>query len=199
MRRATAAVILALVAALGAAGPAAAGEPDATAPAYDVALRGSDHGFRWTGRETITLTNPGAAPLDQVWIRLWGNGPSGCRGRRAVRIADVAGAVAGRSRGARAPRCRSGSPLRWRPARAAAWRSTSRSACPPCHDRFGHGRRVALLSNAIPALAHLEGGSVAARPLLRERGDVDLPGRRVDGAARRAARDRGRRAGRAAA
>jgi hypothetical protein len=30
---------------------------------------------------------------------------------------------------------------------------------PPVHDRFGHGRRVALLSNAIPALAHLEGGA----------------------------------------
>jgi hypothetical protein len=157
MRRATAAVVLALVAALGAAGPAAAGEPDATAPAYDVALRGSDHGFRWTGRETITLTNPGAAPLEHVWIRLWGNGPSGCRGRRAVRIADVAGAVAG----APAVAC-TAVPLRLSAPLAPGARGSVafdvEIRVPAVHDRFGHGRRVALLSNAIPALAHLEGG-----------------------------------------
>ena len=74
---------------------AAAGEPDATAPAYDVALRGSDGGRVWSGRETIALTNPGAAPLDRIWIRLWGNGGHGCRTPRPVRIANVAGATAG--------------------------------------------------------------------------------------------------------
>ena len=107
--------------------------------------------------------------------------------RRAVRIADVAGAVAG----APAVAC-TAVPLRLAAPLAPGARGSVafdvEIRVPAVHDRFGHGRRVALLSNAIPALAHLEGGSVAARPVLRERGDVDLPGRRVDGAARRAAR-----------
>ena len=52
------AVAIALAALAVYAAPAAAGEPDATAPAYDVALRGSDRGRHWSGRETIAFTNP---------------------------------------------------------------------------------------------------------------------------------------------
>ena len=153
-----AAVILALAATLAAAAPAAAGEPDATAPAYTLALTGSDHGFRWTGRETLTITNPGAAPLDLIWIRLWGNGPRGCRGTRAVRISAVAGATAGDP----AVSC-TAIPLRLAAPIAPGARGSVafdvEIRVPDVHDRFGHGRNVALLSNAIPALAHLEGGA----------------------------------------
>jgi hypothetical protein len=152
------ALLVALAALLVVAAPAAAGEPDATAPAYDVALQGSNHGFRWTGRETISLTNPGAAPLDLVWIRLWGNGPRGCRGKRAVRIANVEGATAG----APAVAC-TAVPLRLSTPLAPGARGSVafdvEIRVPAVHDRFGHGRRVALLSNAIPAIAHLEGGA----------------------------------------
>lgn len=152
------AVVAALLLALLAAAPARAGEPDATAPAYDVALTGSDRGLRWTGRETITFTNPGTAPLDRIWIRLWGNGGFGCRGTRHVRIANVEGAAPG----APAVFC-SAIPLRLAaPLAPGARGSVSFDVeirVPDQHDRFGHGRRVALLSNAIPALAHLEGGA----------------------------------------
>jgi len=152
----------ALLAALGAlfvaATPAAAGEPDATGPAYDIALTGSQQGFRWTGRETIGFTNPGATPLEEIWVRLWGNGPRGCRGKRPVRIANVAGATAGEL----AVAC-TAVPLRLAvPLAPGARGSVAFDAdirVPDIHDRFGHGRRVALLSNAIPALAHLEGGA----------------------------------------
>jgi hypothetical protein len=151
-------ILLGLVATLIAAAPAAAGEPDATAPTYDVALTGSQHGFRWTGRETIGFTNPGTAPLDMVWIRLWGNGPYGCRGTRHVRIANVAGAVPGEP----AVRC-TAIPLRLAAPLAPGARGSVafdvEIRVPRIEDRFGHGRQVALLSNALPALAHLEGGA----------------------------------------
>jgi hypothetical protein len=149
---------LTLLLALVAATPAAAGEPDATAPAYDVELTGSQQGFRWTGRETIAFTNPGAAPLDVVWIRLWGNGPFGCRGTRHVRISDVAGATPGDP----AARC-TAFPLRLAAPLAPGARGSVafdvEISVPDIADRFGHERRVALLSNALPALAHLEGGA----------------------------------------
>jgi hypothetical protein len=152
------AVAAALLLALLAAAPAHAGEPDATAPAYDVALEGSDRGFRWTGRETISFTNPGTAPLDRIWIRLWGNGGFGCRGKRHVRIANVAGAAPGDP----AMFC-TAIPLRLAaPLARGARGSVSFDVdirVPDQADRFGHGRRVALLSNAIPVLAHLEGGA----------------------------------------
>jgi hypothetical protein len=151
-------VLLVVAATLAAAAPAAAGEPDATAPAYNVALTGSQHGFRWTGHETIAFTNPGAAPLDVVWVRLWGNGPYGCRGKRHVRIANVAGAVPGDP----AVRC-TAIPLRLAAPLAPGARGTVafdvHIRVPAESDRFGHGRQMALLSNAIPALAHLERGA----------------------------------------
>jgi hypothetical protein len=152
------ALVLGLLAALLVASPAAAGEPDATAPTYDVALTGSHAGFRWTGRETIGFTNPGAAPLDVVWIRLWGNGPFGCRGSRHVRIANVAGAIAGDP----ATRC-TAIPLRLAAPLAPGARGSVAFdvaiRVPAEADRFGRRRGVALLSNALPALAHLEAGA----------------------------------------
>jgi hypothetical protein len=136
---------------------AAAGEPDATAPAYDVALRGSDRGRHWEGRETVAFTNPGAAPLDRVWVRLWGNGGNGCRRPRPVRIANVAGATAG----APSVFC-SAVPLELHmPLAPGARGSVSFDVdirAPNRRDRFGRRARIALFSNAIPVLAHLEGG-----------------------------------------
>ena len=149
---------LALAALAFCAAPAEAGEPDATAPAYDVALRGSEHGRHWGGRETITLTNPGAAALERIWIRLWGNGPTGCRGPRPVRIAAVTGASAGTP----AVSC-SAIPLDLDvPLAASARGSVSfdlEIRAPRRPGRFGRRGRVAFFSNALPVLAHLERGA----------------------------------------
>jgi hypothetical protein len=158
MRGAITGLALALALLGGGAAPARAGEPDQTSPAYEVSLSGSARGLRWTGRETITLTNPGVAPLDTVWIRLWGNGGYGCRGVRHVSIADVAGATAGRP----TVFC-SAVPLRLAVPLAGGERGSVSFdvdiRVPRRRGRFGReGRRMALLSNAIPALAHLEGG-----------------------------------------
>jgi hypothetical protein len=138
-------------------GGAVAGEPDATAPAYELALRGSDRGRHWSGRETIAFTNPGAAPLDRIWIRLWGNGGNGCRRPRPVRIANAAGATAGRP----SVFC-SAVPLTLHmPVAPGARGSVSFDVdirAPRRHDRFGRRARMALFSNALPVLAHLERG-----------------------------------------
>jgi hypothetical protein len=90
-------------------------------------------------------------------VRLWGNGGWGCRGTRHVRIANVQGAALGDP----AVFC-SAVPLRLATPLAPGERGSVtfdvEIRVPRVHDRFGRGRRVALLSNAIPALAHLEGG-----------------------------------------
>jgi hypothetical protein len=152
------AALLGAVLAAAVAAPAAAGEPDATAPAYTVALRGSDGGFTWRGRETLALTNPGPAALDRVWVRLWGNGRFGCRGRRAVRIGAVHGATPGHPRlRCTAVRLRLAAPLAPGARGSVSFHVAIR--VPRAADRFGRGDRgLALLSNAIPALAHRERG-----------------------------------------
>jgi hypothetical protein len=138
-------------------GAARAGQPDALAPAYDVALDGSQGGFRWTGRITLTLSNPDVGPLSRVWVRLWGNGPGGCR-RRAVTVTAVTGAVAGEP----TVRCTAlplDLALPLPPGGRGSVSLDVRIRAPQRGDRFGvGGRGFALFSNALPVLAHREGG-----------------------------------------
>jgi hypothetical protein len=152
------AALLAVALLLVPAAAARAGEPDPTAPAYTVDLGGGDGGFRWQGSETLTVTNPGGAPLTSLWLRLWGNGPDGCARPRAIRIGNVTGAVAGAPRlRCTAVELRLATPLAPGARATVGWSVDIR--VPRVADRFGRGGRgVALLSNAIPALAHLEAG-----------------------------------------
>jgi hypothetical protein len=152
------ALALALVVVAAGAVPAAAGEPDATAPAYDVSLRGSERGRHWTGRETIALTNPGSNPLEHIWIRLWGNGERGCRAPQAVRIDAVAGATAGAPAiSCTAVRLQLAVPLAPGARGSVSFGVDIRA--PRRADRFGRRGAMAMFSNALPALAHLEAGA----------------------------------------
>ena len=138
-----------------------AGEPDATQPAYQLELRGTEGGFRWTGRETVTLTNPGPAPLADVFLRLWGNGARGCGPKRAVVISNPAGGTLGdpTRRRCTAVRFALDTPLAPGARTAIAFDVAIRAARSRL-DRFGRGgKAVALFSNAIPAIAHREGGA----------------------------------------
>jgi hypothetical protein len=150
-------VAFAAAAALIAPAAAQAGVPDPLAPAYDVDLRGANGGFRWSGRVTLSFTNPDVVPLDRIWIRLWGNGLLRCV-RPAVRITAVAGATAG----TRAVAC-TAVPLDLALPVPPGGRGTVGVdvdiRVPRILDRFGlGGPRMALLSNALPVLAHREAG-----------------------------------------
>lgn len=150
-------VLLACLLALLAPGAAAAGEPDALAPSYDVVMQGSNGGFHWTGRVTLAVSNPDPAPLGTLWVRLWGNGVGRCRAP-AVRITAVTGATAG----AQAVNCTAVPLALTLPIPPGGRGTVSLDVdirVPRVVDRFGvGGRGVALLSNALPVLAHREGG-----------------------------------------
>ena len=128
-------------------------------------------------------------------------GPAvGQRRRGCARAARPDPNVAGAAQDPRsaAPPSRCGSRRRSPRARAAA-SLRRRHPRPDAAAASATRRRIALLSNAIPALAHLEGGALAARPLLPARRGVDVPGRGLDVRLDAAARRRGRRARRPAA
>jgi hypothetical protein len=157
-KRAAATLLLAAALVLVATDVAAA-DPEAFAPAYSLSLRATNGGFDWTGRQTIAFTNPGPGPLSRIWVRLWGNGPFGCRSPRAIRIAAVTGARAGRlAAGCTAAPFDLPQPLAAGARGKVGFRLAIR--VPRLPDRFGRGGiGLALLSNAVPALAVREAGA----------------------------------------
>jgi hypothetical protein len=142
----------------------AAADPEVFAPAYALSLRATNGGFDWTGRESIAVTNPGTTPLDRIWVRLWGNGVGGCRAPRAIRISDVRGARTRKPTvGCTAVPFDLARPI----APGARGRVSFRLAIrvPRRPDRFGRGGiDMALLSNALPALAVREAGTWRLEP-----------------------------------
>ena len=118
-------------------------------------LQGSENGFRWRGQVTLAVTNPDIAPLQRVWVRTWGNGRGGCSAR-AVTITAVSGAVAG----AATMDCTAvplDLALPLPPGARGAVEMDVDIRVPNIVDRFGRGApRMALLSNALPVLAHRE-------------------------------------------
>jgi Peptidase family M1 domain len=187
----------------------AAADPEVFSPAYALSLRATNGGFDWSGRESIAFTNPGATPLDRVWVRLWGNGAGGCRSPRAIRISDVRGARAGSPVvGCTAVALDLAGPVAPGARGSVSFRLAIR--VPRRRDRFGRGGvGLALLSNALPALAVREAGAWRLEPyfnpgeawvyptadwrvrLRAPRGvDVAAPGVRVAGGVRRLANGR---------
>ncbi|NUR58454.1 MAG: M1 family metallopeptidase [Catenulispora sp.] len=67
-------------------------EPTAPGSAvYTVALTSDATGHSWSGTEKISFANPGHAPISEFWIRLWGNGVTGCVGSPPERISALIG------------------------------------------------------------------------------------------------------------
>jgi hypothetical protein len=142
----------------------AAADPEVFAPAYAVSLRAANGGFDWSGRESIAFTNPGATPLDRIWVRLWGNGSGGCRAPRAIRISDVRGARARKPTvGCTAVALDLAAPIAPGARGSVSFRLAIRVPRRP--DRFGRGGvALALLSNSLPALAVREAGAWRLEP-----------------------------------
>jgi len=140
----------AAAAAPAAAAPAVISGADPAAYTLDLAYDARGAGTL-SGSERIEFVNRGPAALDRVWLRLWGNGPDGCRPRR-IHVQIEAPARAGLE----TVRCsalevRLAKPVA--PGAAGALSLTLTVRGRKQNDRFGHAGRVALLGNVVPVLA----------------------------------------------
>ena len=136
-----------------AAGTASMADPSAPASAkYTVALTSDATGRSWTGTEQIDFANAGTAPINEFWIRLWGNGASGCGGNLPERIGTVTGGrVAENAANCTAFRIVLDQPL----AAGARGRVILDLAIdvPERRDRFGSVNGRSYLGNALAVLA----------------------------------------------
>jgi hypothetical protein len=141
-------VLLAAAAAPAAASPAVISGADPEAYTLDLSYADSGVGTL-TGTERIDFVNRGAAALDRVWLRLWADGPDGCKPRH-IEVRVAAPAQAGRAR-CSALEVRLGAPVA--PGATGSlslgFTVTGRAK----DDRFGHAGKIALFGNVIPLLA----------------------------------------------
>ncbi|NUP48170.1 MAG: M1 family metallopeptidase [Catenulispora sp.] len=131
----------------------ALGEPTAPGSAlYTVALRSDDTGHSWSGTEKISFTNPGKVPISEFWIRLWGNGPTGCGDTPPERISALAGGrIAETTQNCTAYRLVLDAPLA--PGARGEVGFTLAIDAPVRQDRFGVNGVDTYLGNALAVLA----------------------------------------------
>ena len=128
---------------------------DLSAPSaakYTVSLTSDATGRSWSGTEQIDLGNAGSAPITDFWIRLWGNGESGCGGIPPERIGTMTGGrVAENAVGCTAFRIALDQPL----AVGARGQVTFDLAIdvPERRDRFGSSNGQTYLGDALAVLA----------------------------------------------
>lgn len=125
--------------------------PFRDAVAYTADLTTTGDGRTWTGTETILLRNAARSSLSRVWLRLWGNGPQGCR-PRAVVVTSIEGGRAGQLRQA----CSALEVIL--PRRLARGDQTTLTlslsiTAPLIQDRFGNAEGLWLFGNALPVVA----------------------------------------------
>lgn len=154
-RRRAATLVIAALCVVAGAGPArAAGTvlpPLEDAVSYTADLTASASGRTWTGTEQIVVRNAGSAPMDRVWLRLWGNGPKGCS-PRAVSVTVTSGGRAGRLlRNCTAQEIAFPAPLA--PDAVATLVLAVTITAPNVSDRFGAADDIDLFGNALPVVA----------------------------------------------
>jgi hypothetical protein len=64
-------------------------------PRYTVKLTSDARGFVWSGSERVSFANTDPAPLDTIWLRLWGNGLTGCAHPLGNAVSKIKGGTAG--------------------------------------------------------------------------------------------------------
>jgi hypothetical protein len=135
--------------------PAHAATPTPGAARYRISLTADDTGTVWRGRESVTFTNTGAAPLDHVWFRLWANGTGRCTDPAITITRTIGGQWAAPAIGCTAVRVDLARTLNPSASATLGFRFTLRV---PHHDgRFGYADGVSLLGNALPILAVHDG------------------------------------------
>ncbi|MFT4036010.1 MAG: M1 family aminopeptidase [Patulibacter sp.] len=147
--------VLLAACAVGPPNAAAAGtilRPLSDAVSYAADLTASDGGHSWSGTEQIVVRNAGSTAVDRVWLRLWGNGATGCTGPRAVTATVTGGGSGGRL----LRRCTALEVLL--PAPLASHATTTLTlaltiTAPNLADRFGITNDIALYGNALPVVA----------------------------------------------
>ena len=118
---------------------------------YAVSLTTGPRARGWTGTESVTFTNTGTDALTEVWLRLWANGPGGCR-EPGIEVSNVTGGSAGEP----SVRCTALPVAFDAPLAPGATTSLSmdiRIRVPRSNDRFGRVQGISMLGNALPLLA----------------------------------------------
>jgi hypothetical protein len=125
--------------------------PAPDAPSTRVHLAAHDGARSWRGAQTISFSNPGAAPLDAIWLRLWANGVGGCQ-TQAVRIDRLrGGTVTAVRRACTAVRIELDTPVASGERGSVSFVLTI--DVPRRNDRFGTNGGLTNMGGALPVLA----------------------------------------------
>lgn len=121
-------------------------------PRYEVQLRTGKTGHIWSGTETVTFTNLDAAPLTDLWMRLWSNGVVGC----STQAIDATLTAGGTQEGDLAQDCTAMHVILDAPVAQgadAALTMDVRISVPAINDRFGHDDGLTYVGTALPTVA----------------------------------------------
>ncbi|MEH3053473.1 MAG: M1 family aminopeptidase [Patulibacter minatonensis] len=121
------------------------------AVSYTADLTASPDGRTFTGTERIVVRNAGSGDLARVWLRLWGNGPQGCKPLAVSASVTSGGRVGRTSRNCSALEVVLSAPLP--PDRLATIDLAVSITAPDLSDRFGAADDVDLFGNALPVVA----------------------------------------------
>ena len=156
-------VLLLLVvacAALAAAGSAAAASYGPPAQSYAVTATATTDGVL-TGRETLTFANGTAAPISEVWLRLWANG-DGCDRPHITVSGLTGGTIASTAKRCTAIKVRLFTPLE--PAATVQIALRFAIHLPRANARFGTRNDASFYGNALPVLATTRDGVPLLNP-----------------------------------
>lgn len=103
------------------------------------------------GTQAIDFTNRGPDPIDHVWVRLWANGPDGCRPQRITVQVDAPATVDPLQIRCTALPIRLGLPVAPGASSTLTLRWTLRGR--RARSRFGRSRNVRLFGYVVPMLA----------------------------------------------
>jgi hypothetical protein len=120
-------------------------------PAYTVTLTSNATGGTWTGRESVTFSNPAATPLAEVYLRLWDNAHGSCPAT-PVTVGNVTGGTpAALTVNCTALRITLATPVP--PGGSGGVGFDLSIVVPNGIDRFGHDGAYYFIGNALPVLA----------------------------------------------